>query len=79
MLNTSSGCKFDIDCPGTELCLKPLWFSDSPNGSGCTCARLYGWKGEDCTEVGVGTIFLYLVAILLILITLKQGRDCFSF
>eukprot|EP00924_Labyrinthula_sp_SR-Ha-C_P014763 snap_masked-scaffold_43-processed-gene-0.23-mRNA-1 protein AED:1.00 eAED:1.00 QI:0/0/0/0/1/1/3/0/345 len=65
MANTSIECQVDADCPGTTFCVENLWFSETQDGSGCMCARLYGWHGEDCEKLGTGTLailFKFLLA-----------------
>eukprot|EP00924_Labyrinthula_sp_SR-Ha-C_P014747 maker-scaffold_43-snap-gene-0.5-mRNA-1 protein AED:0.12 eAED:0.12 QI:81/0.33/0.25/1/1/1/4/0/353 len=70
MINKSIECQADIDCPGNGFCIRNLWFSKTEDGSGCMCARLYGWRGENCEEQGVGTIVYYLVTASFLLLAM---------
>eukprot|EP00924_Labyrinthula_sp_SR-Ha-C_P003063 snap_masked-scaffold_50-processed-gene-0.19-mRNA-1 protein AED:1.00 eAED:1.00 QI:0/0/0/0/1/1/2/0/369 len=83
MINTSIECEVDADCPGTTFCIETLWFSETEDGSGCMCARLYGWKGEECEEQGAGTFAMYFAASTFFLLStfyfLKSVQMVYSF
>eukprot|EP00924_Labyrinthula_sp_SR-Ha-C_P006168 snap_masked-scaffold_54-processed-gene-1.52-mRNA-1 protein AED:1.00 eAED:1.00 QI:0/0/0/0/1/1/3/0/175 len=59
-MNFSIECIEDEECSTTLKCFESAWFAENALGNTCSC-HSYGWTGEECIQLGPGSISVFLV------------------